>query len=74
MLEELYVRPALRGQGIGTAIMDVVEAELDGKGVEEFQINVDEVDGGARRFYERRGFSNFEAGQDSRMLCYIKEL
>ena len=54
--------------------MDAVEAELDGKGVEEFQINVDEVDGGARRFYERRGFSNFEAGQDSRMLCYIKEL
>ena len=48
--------------------------ELDGKGVEEIQINVDEVDGGARRFYERRGFSNFETGQDFRMLCYIKEL
>lgn len=74
MLEELYVRPALRGEGIGTAIMDVVEAELHGKGVEEIQINVDEVDGGARRFYERRGFSNFETGQDFRMLCYIKEI
>ncbi|WP_348521114.1 GNAT family N-acetyltransferase [Corynebacterium guaraldiae] len=74
MLEELYVRPALRGQGIGTAIMDVVEAELHGKGVEEVQINVDEVDGGARRFYERRGFSNFETGQDFRMLCYMKEI
>ncbi|WP_408930549.1 GNAT family N-acetyltransferase [Corynebacterium axilliensis] len=37
MLEELYVRPALRGQGIGTAIMDVVEAELHGRGVEEIQ-------------------------------------
>lgn len=54
MLEELYVRPALRGQGIGTAIMDVVEAELHGRGVEEIQINVDEMDGGACRFFSPR--------------------
>ena len=32
----------------------------------------DEVDAGARRFYERHGFTNIEAG--SRMLLYIREL
>lgn len=74
MLEELYVCPERRGQGIGTAIMDRVEAALSEAHVTEIQINVDEVDVDARRFYERRGFSHHESGQDYRMFCYIKEL
>ena len=36
-------------------------------------INVDEPDSGARRLYERHGFSNYELGQDYRMLCYVRE-
>lgn len=39
-----------------------------------FEINVDEVDTGARRFYERHGFSNTEAGESDRMLYYFREL
>lgn len=74
MLEELYVCSERRGQGIGTAIMDLVEAALSEAHVTEIQINVDEVDVDARRFYERRGFSHHESGQDYRMFCYIKEL
>ena len=34
-------------------------------------INVDEVDTDTRRFYERHGFVNIQAGEDYRMLCYI---
>lgn len=73
-LDELYVRPALRGQGIGSRIMELAESRARTLGVGEMQINVDEVDEAARRFYERRGYSNIEAGQDYRMLCYIREL
>ena len=70
MLEELYVAPGRRGRGVGTALMEHVLAEVEGAG--EMQINVDEVDADARRFYERHGFTNIEQG--SRMLLYIREL
>jgi GNAT superfamily N-acetyltransferase len=73
-LEELYVRPALRDQGIGTALLKEairLVRELDG---EEMHINVDEVDTDTRRFYERHGFVNIEPGADYRMLCYLRQL
>lgn len=73
-LEELYVRPARRDQGIGTALLRTaihLVREHDGG---EIQINVDEVDADTRRFYERHGFTNIEAGTESRMLCYIQQL
>lgn len=73
-LDELYVRPALRGQGIGSRIMELAESRARTLGVGEVQINVDEVDKAARRFYGRRGYSNIEAGQDYRMLCYVRPL
>lgn len=72
MLEELYVAPGRRGAGIGSAIMARVLDELAQRGAGEMQINVDEVDTDARRFYERHGFTNIEHG--SRMLLYIQEL
>lgn len=55
------------------AIMELAIAECIARGCEEMHINVDEPDEGARRFYERLGFSNFEVGEDYRMLCYIRE-
>lgn len=72
MLEELYVAPAHRGRGLGTQMMARVLSEIRKRGAGEMQINVDEVDAGARRFYERHCFTNIEAG--SRMLLYIREL
>lgn len=72
MLEELYVAPGHRGQGIGTQLMAAVLAELQQRGAGELQINVDEVDVDARRFYERHGFTNIEQG--SRVLLYVREL
>jgi GNAT superfamily N-acetyltransferase len=73
-LEELYVRPILRGQGIGTALLQTaiqLVREHDGG---EIHIDVDEVDTDTRRFYERHGFVNIEPGADYRMLCYLREL
>jgi len=73
-LEELYVRPALRDQGIGTALLTTAVERLATQGVGEIHINVDEIDTDTRRFYERHGFTNIERGEDYRMLCYIREL
>ncbi|WP_457971735.1 GNAT family N-acetyltransferase [Arthrobacter sp. D1-17] len=73
-LEELYVQPRLRGQGIGTALLATAVHEVSERGGAEMHINVDEVDTDARRFYERHGFTNIQPGTDCRMLCYLREL
>ena len=73
-LEELYVAPDLRDRGIGSSLITEAIAECRRRGAQEMLINVDEIDNDARRFYERHGFSNYELGQDYRMLCYIREL
>jgi GNAT superfamily N-acetyltransferase len=73
-LEELYVRPAERGRGIGTELLTSALELVRKRGGREMQINVDDVDTGARRFYERHGFTNIEPGADYRMLCYVQEL
>jgi GNAT superfamily N-acetyltransferase len=73
-LEELYVVPGLRDQGIGTALLTAAVEEVRRLGAGEVHINVDEVDTDTRRFYERHGFTNIEPGEDYRMLCYLREL
>jgi GNAT superfamily N-acetyltransferase len=74
VLDELYVRPARRGESIGTALLTRAIEEVLRRGGGEMHINVDEVDTDARRFYERHGFVNIEPGTDYRMLLYIGEL
>ncbi len=73
-LEELYVRPALRGAGTGSALLEAFVAFARTQGSQEIHINVDEIDTDARRFYERHGFVNIQPGEDYRMLMYLREL
>jgi len=73
-LEELYVRPALRDQGLGTDLLLTAIDLVRRGGCREIHINVDEDDGDTRRFYERHGFLNIQPGADYRMLCYLREL
>ncbi len=70
-LEELYVVPPRRSAGIGTEVLALCRALVREAGAPEMHINVDEVDADTRRFYERHGFVNVEAGTDWRMLCYV---
>ena len=70
-LEELYVVPALRSHGIGTQVLDLSRRLVRELGSPEMHIGVDEVDVDTRRFYERHGFVNIEAGVDYRMLLYV---
>lgn len=76
LLEELYVRPDLRGRGLGAALMDALLAELTARGVDELQVGVDSVDVDACRFYVRHGFSNDEesGGVPSQMLMFVREV
>lgn len=72
-LEELYVVPTHRSAGIGSSLLhNAIDLSRE-RGGREMHINVDEVDAGARRFYERHGFCNVEPGKDYRMLCYVQE-
>jgi GNAT superfamily N-acetyltransferase len=70
-LEELYVVPARRSEGIGTQVLDLSRRLVRDQGSPEMHINVDEDDVDTRRFYERHRFVNIEDGVDYRMLCYI---
>ena len=74
VLDELYVVPALRDCGIGTALLIAAIDEVRARGVGEMHINVDEIDVDTRRFYSRHGFVNIEPGTDYRMLLYVREL
>ena len=73
-LEELYVRPHLRGGGLGTALLLAAIEAVRARGSEEMHVGVDEVDADTRRFYERHGFTNIQPGEDYRMLLYLREL
>ena len=74
LLEELYVRPERRGQGLGSAVLGRCVELARERECSEFQINVDEVDVDARRFYERHGFSNREPGESGVMFFYYRDL
>lgn len=74
LLDELYVVPERRGQGIGSALLRAAESVCVGRGGELLEINVDGEDTDARRFYERHGYSNRDPGQTQPQLYYSREL
>jgi GNAT superfamily N-acetyltransferase len=74
LLDELYVRPDMRGQRYGHAMLEAACRLALERGAESLEINVDGVDVDARRFYEAHGFSNTEPGQTEPMYYYYREL
>jgi ribosomal protein S18 acetylase RimI-like enzyme len=55
-LESLGVLPAQRGSGIGSALLDAVDAELEALGVDDVIVGVLPGNVGAVELYRRRGF------------------
>jgi GNAT superfamily N-acetyltransferase len=74
LLDELYVVPDRRGQGIGTAVIGHLMDLARAGHVDLVEINVDEGDVDAQRFYERHGFSATEEGSTERSYSYFQEL
>lgn len=74
LLDELYVIPAYRGAGIGSALLNGAESVTRDRGGELLEINVEGADADARRFYERHGYRNRERGQQQPSLYYWRVL
>ena len=74
LLDELYVVPSLRGNGIGAAMVAELLSLARHRAVDLVEINVDEGDVDARRFYERHGFTSTEPGSSERAIYYYLEL
>jgi ribosomal protein S18 acetylase RimI-like enzyme len=74
-LQELYVVPALRGRGIGRALLEATMAEARQAGAVGIDLNTGETDTEARGLYESAGFTNREGSPDGpAMLFYEREL
>jgi len=73
VLDELYVVPELRNQGIGAAILGLLHRHARESRIEAIEINVDEADVDAQRFYERHGYSSVDQDTNQRAFCYFQE-
>jgi GNAT superfamily N-acetyltransferase len=74
-LEELYVVPERRRQGIGRALLEASIEAARKEGANHFELTTGETDTEARALYESRGFTNHEGAPDGpRMLYYELDL
>ncbi len=74
LLDELYVVPGRRSQGLGASLLTATEDHARSCGAEELEIGVDTADYGARRFYERHGYATTGPGQTEPALYYYRSL
>ncbi|MGJ0390249.1 GNAT family N-acetyltransferase [Microbacterium sp. CGR1] len=74
LLDEMYVEPEHRGGGVGSAILQRMVEICRELGVAAIEINVDESDAGAQRFYERNGFSGTDPDSGERAFYFYRAL
>ena len=73
-LDELYVVPGRRGRGVGSEVIDRAVDVVSARGVTAIEINVDEGDVDAQRFYVRHGFTAIEPDTGERAFYLFREL
>ena len=74
-LEELYVVPDRRGEGLGRALLEAAIEQACERGADHLDLTTSEGDTGARGLYESAGFTNREGGPDGPvMLYYARDL
>lgn len=74
-LQELYVVPPRRGEGIGRALLEATVAAARAAGAGWIDLNTGATDTAARALYESAGFTNREGSPDGpSMLFYEREL
>lgn len=57
VVDNLYVEPEVRGEGIGSALLDYAETELREDGADVLAVEAMWANEGARRLYEARGYT-----------------
>jgi ribosomal protein S18 acetylase RimI-like enzyme len=74
-LEELYVVPDRRGEGLGLALMEAAMDLARERGAAHMDLGTAETDTAARGLYEKLGFSNREGKPDGPInYFYEREL
>ena len=71
-LEDLYVVPGRRGQGLGRAILEAALEVARREGAIEMHLGTSEDDVAARALYESLGFSNRD-GEENGPVNYFYE-
>ncbi|MGB3518780.1 MAG: GNAT family N-acetyltransferase [Elainellaceae cyanobacterium] len=56
LLDELYLRPAFQGQGLGSQMLELMETACRRQGIKVLSLVVDHHNPKARSLYERSGF------------------
>ena len=73
LLDEPYVDPSRRSEGTGSAILSLLSDHALTLGIDVVEINVDEGDVDAQRFYERHGYSSIGPETNERAFYYFQE-
>jgi len=71
-LAELYVVPAMRGRGLGRALMDAAIQFARERGADYMDLGTAETDVAARSLYESLGFSNREGKPEGPLNYYYE--
>ena len=71
-LAELYVVPALRGRGIGRALLDATLATARSRGADYMDLTTTEDDVVARKLYESAGFDRTEGRPGGALSFYYE--
>jgi ribosomal protein S18 acetylase RimI-like enzyme len=71
-LEELYVVPPLRGQGLGRALLEAAMEAAREAGAVHIDLGTSETDTAARALYDKAGFTNREGKPDGPVMLYYE--
>jgi GNAT superfamily N-acetyltransferase len=74
MLDELYVVPERRAEGIGSALLARLFDDAAERSVSAIEIEVDEPDTDAQRFYRRHGFTDRDPDTGDRASLFRRDL
>lgn len=71
-LEELYVAPTRRGEGIGRSLLEESMRAAREAGAIRMDLGTGETDTAARALYESCGFTNREGGPDNPLMMFYE--
>ncbi len=71
-LEEFYVVPSRRGQGIGRVLLDATLDAARAAGASRIELGTNEDDTAARVVYEKAGFTNRDGGPSGPLMYFYE--